>query len=94
MNYLDHVFHLQFSSYTPPVTELGRGWLLTLLTRTKLLYHATLAPSGFYMYSVLLKTGRTKCINGNWEVVIMNYEKAFSELQTQLRSMRVGELKV
>jgi hypothetical protein len=93
MNYLDYVFPLQFSSYTPLVTELGRGWLLTLLTRTKPLYHTALALSGLYMYSMLLKTGRTRCINGNWEVMRMNHEKAFSELQIQLRLMRVGDLK-
>jgi hypothetical protein len=26
MNYLDHVFPLQFNFYVPPVMELGRGW--------------------------------------------------------------------
>lgn len=26
MNYLDHVFPMQFNCYVPTVTELGRGW--------------------------------------------------------------------
>jgi hypothetical protein len=59
----------------------------------QLLYHTALALSGFYTYSVLLKTGITRCINGNWEVMRMNYEGVSSELQIQLRSMRVGDLK-
>jgi hypothetical protein len=93
MNYFDYVFPLQFSSYTPLMTKLGRGWLLTLLIQTKPLYHTALALSGFYMYSVLLKAGRARCINGNWEAMKMNYEKAFSELQIPLRSLRVGDFK-
>jgi hypothetical protein len=93
MNYLDHVFPLQFSCYTPPVTELGRGWLLALLTRTKPLYHIALALSAFYMHAVLQITGRTQCINGYWEVMRTNHEKAFSELQVHLRELRGGDLK-
>jgi hypothetical protein len=93
MNYLDHVFPLQFSCYTPPVTELGRGWLLALLTRTKPLYHIALALSAFYMHAVLQKTGRTQCLNGYWEVMRTNHEKAFSELQVHLRELRGGDLR-
>ena len=93
MNYLDHVFPLQFSCYTPPVTELGRGWLLALLTRTKPLYHIALALSAFYMHAVLQNTGRTQCLNGYWEVMRTHHEKAFSELQVHLRELRGGDLK-
>jgi len=85
MHYLDHVFPLQFSCYTPPVTEMGRGWLLALLTRTKPLYHAALALSSFYMYSVLLKTGRTQCIQKHYEEAKRQHALAFKELQLQLQ---------
>lgn len=91
MNYLDHVFPLQFSCYTPPVTELGRGWLLALLTRTKPLYHAALALSAFHMHSMLLKTNRHTCINGHWEVMRHNHEKAFTELQVQIHELQQEE---
>lgn len=42
MHYLDHVFYIQFRFYSPTVSEPGRGWFLSLLTRTKPLYHAAL----------------------------------------------------
>lgn len=42
MHYLDNVFYIQFQFHTPVVAEGGRGWILSLLTRTKPLYHAAL----------------------------------------------------
>jgi C6 transcription factor Pro1 len=93
MNYLDHVFPLQFNCYVPPVVELGRGWLLALLTRTKPLYHAALAISAFYMHSVILKTGRsrTRCMNNHWEAMKIHHALAFQELQIQISASNHGE---
>jgi len=45
MHYLDHVFFIQFRFYTPSISAGGRGWLLSLLTQTKPLYHAALSLS-------------------------------------------------
>lgn len=87
MNYLDHVFPVQFNCYTPPVTELGRGWLLALLTRTKPLYHAALALSAFYMHSILLKTGRLICQQRQWEEMKKHHSLAFKELQVQIAGL-------
>lgn len=88
MNYLDHVFPLQFNRYTPPVTELGRGWLLALLTRTKPLYHAALALSAFYMHSILQKAGRIKCSDIHWEEMKRHHSLAFKELQIRIAGLK------
>ena len=45
MHYLDHVFFIQFRFYAPSIATGGRGWLLSLLTQTKPLYHAALSLS-------------------------------------------------
>ncbi|KAJ8064253.1 hypothetical protein OCU04_006600 [Sclerotinia nivalis] len=54
MHYLDHVFFIQFRFHTPSLSS-GRGWLLSLLTRTKPLYHAALSLSAFHRQSLLLE---------------------------------------
>jgi len=56
MHYLDHVFYIQFRFYKPAVSR-GRGWLLSLLTCTKPLYHAALSLSAFHRQSLLIDQG-------------------------------------
>lgn len=53
MHYLDFVFFIQFRFYQPSIARGGRGWLLTLLTYTKPLYHAALSLSAFHQQSLL-----------------------------------------
>ena len=48
MHYLDIVFPLLFRFYNPLVSEGGRGWLLTILLRTKPLFHAALSLSAYH----------------------------------------------
>lgn len=45
MNYLDNIFPLQYYFYQPSAAERGRGWLLSLLLRSKPLYYTALAFS-------------------------------------------------
>ncbi|KAK9366157.1 fungal-specific transcription factor domain-containing protein [Lipomyces kononenkoae] len=54
MHFLDNVFPLQYPMYKPGTLDGGRGWLLTLLLRTKPLYHATLAVSAYYRRMTIL----------------------------------------
>lgn len=54
MNFLDHVFPLQFPMYKPGILEGGRGWLLALLLRMKPLYHAALALSVHHRRTTML----------------------------------------
>jgi hypothetical protein len=90
MNYLDNVFPLQFNCYVPPATELGRGWLLALLTRTKPLFHAALALSAYTMHTILKKSqpARIRCINNHWEEMKRHHALAFKELQLQIAGLR------
>ncbi|KAF2427555.1 hypothetical protein EJ08DRAFT_592791 [Tothia fuscella] len=53
MLFLDHIFPLQFPFYQPDIFEGGRGWLLSLLLRTKPLYHAALALAAFHKRMIL-----------------------------------------
>lgn len=48
MHYLDHVFPLQFRFYTPSICDGGRGWLFSILIRTKPLYHAALTLAAYH----------------------------------------------
>jgi len=45
MNYLDNIFPLQYYFYQPSAAERGRGWLLSILLRSKPLYYTALAFS-------------------------------------------------
>ena len=54
MHYLDHVFYIQFRFHTPSISAGGRGWFLSLLTRTKPLYHAALSLAAFHQQSLVL----------------------------------------
>ena len=53
MHYLDIVFPLLFRFYNPLVSEGGRGWLLTILLRTKPLFHAALSLSAYHQKKLL-----------------------------------------
>ena len=61
MHFIDTVFPLQYPMYRPNIIEGGRGWLLSLLLRTKPLYHASLALSAYHRGSILLAASRHKC---------------------------------
>lgn len=53
MHYLDCVFPLLFRFYRPSISEGGRGWLLSILLRTKPLFHAALSLSAYHQRSIL-----------------------------------------
>lgn len=61
MHFVDIVFPLQYPMYRPNVMEGGRGWLLSLLLRTKPLYHASLALSAYHRGTVLLAASLRGC---------------------------------
>ncbi|KAF7871635.1 hypothetical protein EAF04_003742 [Stromatinia cepivora] len=47
MHVLDNVFPLQYPMYKPEVAKGERGWLLSLLLKTKPLYHASIGLSAY-----------------------------------------------
>jgi hypothetical protein len=53
MHYLDNVFYTQFRFFAPSISTGGRGWLLSLLNRTKPLYHAAMSLSAFHWQSLI-----------------------------------------
>lgn len=61
MHFIDTVFPLQYPMYRPTVFEGGRGWLLSLLLRTKPLYHASLALSAYHRGAVLYSASYRGC---------------------------------
>jgi hypothetical protein len=61
MHFVDTVFPLQYPMYRPSILEGGRGWLLSLLLRTKPLYHASLALSAYHRGTVLLAASHGAC---------------------------------
>jgi hypothetical protein len=65
MHYLDYVFPLQFRFYEASPFDGGRGWLLSILLRTKPLYYAAITLSAYHRQSVTCqRDSRIKCTLG------------------------------
>ncbi|KAH8816909.1 fungal-specific transcription factor domain-containing protein [Xylogone sp. PMI_703] len=61
MHFFDHVLPLQFRFYNPSIREGGRGWLLSILTRAKPLYHVALSLAAYHQQSVLVQGSGIEC---------------------------------
>lgn len=48
MFYLDYVFPFLFPFYRAPFVDVGRGWLLILLTKNKALFHSALSLAAYF----------------------------------------------
>lgn len=71
MMYLDYVFPFLFPYYRPSFVDVGRGWLLVLLTKNKALFHSALSLAG-YFYGIVLGTmhdAPSKCQTVNSETL-------------------------
>lgn len=80
MHYLDHVFFIQFRFYTPSISSGGRGWLLSLLTRTKPLYHAAMSLSAFHRQSlIVLEQGHEE--TAHLDELQLRHNSTLNELQ-------------
>lgn len=64
MHFLDNVFPLQYPMYHPTVVSGGRGWFLSLLLRTKPLYHAALALSSYHHGTVVYAHAKDAACGG------------------------------
>ena len=88
MHYLDVVFYLQYPMYKSPVAEGGRGWLLSLLLRTKPLYHAALALSSYHRGAIILASQRNSARDPS---IVVEQEKHlakfFEEFQRSMKSV-------
>lgn len=84
MHYLDHVFPLQFPFYKPSVVDGGRGWLLSILTTTKPLYHAAISLAAYHRRSILYRESASKDHDLDLESLGRQYARALSELRQYL----------
>lgn len=87
MHFLDNVFCLQYPFYKPGVHEGGRGWLLSLLLRTKPLYHASLALSAYHRSATFLAENRCP-----YRVSEQQEHLAICLKELQLAMKSIGEL--
>ncbi|KFX96167.1 hypothetical protein O988_05455 [Pseudogymnoascus sp. VKM F-3808] len=84
MHYLDHVFPLQFPFYKPSVAAGGRGWLLSILTTTKPLYHAAISLASYHRRSILCRDSVSKDCSLELESLERQYARALFELRQYL----------
>jgi hypothetical protein len=74
MHFLDHVFPLQYPMYKPTIQEGGRGWLLSLILRSKPLYHAVLASSAYHRRNIMSTTASKQ-----WQVNALIQQEKYLE---------------
>ena len=87
MHYLDHVFYLQFPFYRPSVADSGRGWLLSLLTQTKPMYHAALGLSALHLQTLKEKSMMVRG-NVNYDTLPRYLAPALQGLQQYVMDFR------
>lgn len=90
MHFLDHVFPLEFPFYNPSMFEGGRGWILSLLMRTKPLYHAALSISAYH-HTALNQARNTKCKIDTWTELQIHHTLALQELHQDMRELDHSE---
>jgi len=61
MHFLDQVIPAQYPFYHPQPIDGGRGWLLSLLFRSKSLFHGALALSSYHRLISILAGARPAC---------------------------------
>ena len=91
MKYLDFVFPALFPFYRPALFETGRSWLLILLGKSKIAYHATVSLS-FYFFTMALtdvesSREHAECKDLRWEEVEEQTNKCFESLRTDMLAM-------
>ncbi|KAG9242035.1 fungal-specific transcription factor domain-containing protein [Calycina marina] len=81
MHYLDNVFYTQFRFFKPSIKAGSRGWLLSLLNRTKPLYHAALCLSAFHQQSLLSREDADQAQTNYLHQLELHHNLALEELQ-------------
>jgi hypothetical protein len=90
MQYLDHIFPLQFPFYKPSVSEGGRGWLLDLILRTRPLFHAVLSLKLCHMRSSQSLENLNKCDPDILEDTDKHHTLALSELRSHIDGLELS----
>ena len=87
MHFLDHVFPRQYPAYKPSLFQGGRGWLLSLLMRTKPLYHAALSLSAYDQQSSLLLPQYRVCNKISWSDLERHHSLCLQELRHDIQAL-------
>lgn len=90
MYYLDYVFPLQFRFYRPLPSTGGRGWLLSILLRTKPLYYAAITLSDFHRQSLTCQ--RDPKIKCTLDDLLNRHVQAIKELRLFLKGFGPSSL--
>jgi hypothetical protein len=83
MHYLDQVFHIQYPFY-PSFNGKGRGWLFSVLRRTKSAYHGALALSQYHQYSTSSRHSIFDTSSNYLQSKGGHYDLAIREIQLSL----------
>ncbi|KAH8800661.1 C6 transcription factor [Xylogone sp. PMI_703] len=83
MNYLDQVFYFQYPFYHS-LSRHGRGWLFSILRRSKPAYHATLALSECHLLSTVPLSGDIPTSLVHTHANYGNYDLAFQEMRLMM----------
>jgi hypothetical protein len=91
MHYMDHVFPLQFPLYRPSPSEGGRGWLLSILLRTKPLLHAAVSLAAYHQVSLQCDGDKECCKHYVLEILERRHTLALKELRRYLDGLQGGD---
>ncbi|KAF2625418.1 hypothetical protein BU25DRAFT_346380 [Macroventuria anomochaeta] len=91
MKYLDFIFPALFPHYQSHIFETGRTWLLQLLKKSKIAYHAILGLSCFYFTLALTDAERgaehMSCKEMRWEEVDQESKRCFVSLRSDVQAL-------
>jgi hypothetical protein len=90
MMYLDYVFPFLFPYYRPSFADIGRGWLLVLLTKNKALFHSALSLAGHFMHILLasnVEDAPQQCQGHNLEALHEQQGLALQWLQHEMQDI-------
>ncbi|XPS77629.1 hypothetical protein M3J09_009657 [Ascochyta lentis] len=94
MKYLDFVFPALFPFHQSHLFETGRSWLLLLLRKRRIAYHATLSLSCYYFTLALTDAEdgaeHKTCKQLRWEEVERETEKCFENLRTEVLALNLN----
>ncbi|KAF3007858.1 hypothetical protein E8E13_010826 [Curvularia kusanoi] len=93
MKYLDFVVPALFPFYQPHIFDTGRSWILLLLRKSKIAYHAALGLSCYYFTLTLsdAEKGRehAECKQLRWDDVERETMLCFDSLRTDIMALNL-----
>lgn len=91
MHFFDHVFPTEYPFYRAHIFEGGRGWLMSLVMRSRPLYHAALSVSAYHQ-TALITAKSTQCRYQTWQAIQEHHTLALQELQKNMVDLRSREI--